>query len=603
MGDHTPSQRYLSTRGGSYGMPFEVVVLKGLASDGGLFIPEAIPILPFNWQEDWKPLSFPDLAYEILSLYISPSEIPPADLKSIIQRSYSTFRHPASTPLVTLDEERRIHLLELFHGPTFAFKDVALQFLGNLFEYFLVRRNEGKNGSARHHLTVIGATSGDTGSAAIYGLRGKKDVSVFILHPKGRVSPIQEAQMTTVLDENVHNVAVEGTFDDCQDIVKQMFADEEINQTHNLGAVNSINWARILAQMTYYFYSYFRLIESKEWVGKEGEEVQFVVPTGNFGDILAGYFARRMGLPSSRLVIATNANDILHRFWRTGFYTKNPFSAPEPPPLTTTISLPQDGSQTHPEGVLETLSPAMDILVSSNFERLLWYLAAETSSLSITNSPVTGQNGETTNTQSRSETSKSAQEAAGRRVAGWLTDLKIKGGFSVDKYILQPAQRDFSTERVSDEETISTIRDFYRFGRERQLKSTQDPINGTVPSLSKFSYLLDPHTAVGITACTRLIAAEKKSNTLPTARESDKARRTHYVCLATAHPAKFAAAVQLALKDEEGFEFERDVLPDEFRGLEGKERRVTDVRKGEGWKGVREVVRGRVPGKGDGEMI
>ena len=197
-------------------LSFEEVVLKGLAADGGLFIPEEIPSLPRDWEESWKDLSFSELAFALLSLYISPSEIPAEDLKDIINRSYSTFRAPETTPLHTLDEKENLHLLELFHGPTFAFKDVALQLLGNLFEYFLVRRNEGKVGKDRHHLTVVGATSGDTGSAAIYGLRGKKDVSVFILHPKGRVSPVQEAQMTTVLDANVHNLAVEGTFDDCQ---------------------------------------------------------------------------------------------------------------------------------------------------------------------------------------------------------------------------------------------------------------------------------------------------------------------------------------------------------------------------------------------------
>ena len=197
-------------------LSFEDVVLKGLAADGGLFIPEEIPTLPRDWESKWRDLSFAELAFKVLSLYISPSEIPPADLTEIVNRSYSTFRAPETTPLHTLDVQENLHLLELFHGPTFAFKDVALQLLGNLFEYFLTRRNQGKVGRERHHLTVVGATSGDTGSAAIYGLRGKKDVSVFILHPKGRVSPIQEAQMTTVLDTNVHNLAVEGTFDDCQ---------------------------------------------------------------------------------------------------------------------------------------------------------------------------------------------------------------------------------------------------------------------------------------------------------------------------------------------------------------------------------------------------
>lgn len=190
--------------------------MKGLAKDGGLFIPEEIPALPSDWQSKWKDHSFQDLAFEIFSLYISRDEIPAGDLKDIIRRSYDTFRAKDITPIITLDEEKRLHLLELFHGPTFAFKDVALQFLGNLFEYFLVRRNAGREGSEREHLTVVGATSGDTGSAAIYGLRGKKDVSVFITFPHGKVSPIQEAQMTTVLDPNVHCLAVEGTFDDCQ---------------------------------------------------------------------------------------------------------------------------------------------------------------------------------------------------------------------------------------------------------------------------------------------------------------------------------------------------------------------------------------------------
>ena len=197
-------------------LSFEDVVLKGLAPDGGLFIPEEVPSLPTDWQTKWRDYSFQELAYEIFSLYVSPSEIPSSDLKGIIERSYSTFRTTDVTPVITLDAFKNLHLLELFHGPTFAFKDVALQFLGNLFEYFLVRRNKGKEGADREHLTVIGATSGDTGSAAIYGLRGKKDVSVFIMHPKGKVSPVQEAQMTTVLDPNVHNLAVDGTFDDCQ---------------------------------------------------------------------------------------------------------------------------------------------------------------------------------------------------------------------------------------------------------------------------------------------------------------------------------------------------------------------------------------------------
>ena len=261
-------------------------MLQGLAPDGGLYVPESIPEVPKDWVDDWLYWSFEELAFRIFSLYISPDEIPPADLRRVVDRSYSTFDTPDITPLVTLDEGQQLSLLELFHGPTFAFKDVALQFLGNLFEYFLVRRNQGKTGQEREHLTVIGATSGDTGSAAIYGLRSKKDVSVFITYPYGRISPMQEAQMTSVLDDNVHNISImDGTFDDCQDFVKALFGDEDINSTHKLGAVNSINWARILAQITYYFYAYARVLKTQR--AKPGE-IRFVVPTGNFGDILAG---------------------------------------------------------------------------------------------------------------------------------------------------------------------------------------------------------------------------------------------------------------------------------------------------------------------------
>ena len=231
--------RYLSSRGGSYDCSFESVVLQGLADDGGLFLPEDIPLIPQEWSDAWLTWDFERLAFEIFSLFISPAEIPAQDLRSIVHKSYSSaiFRAPEVTPLVTLDVEKKLYLLELFHGPTFAFKDVALQFLGNLFEYFLVRKNKGRDPQHREHLTVIGATSGDTGSAAIYGLKGKSDVSILIMHPHKRISPVQEAQMTSVLDENVHNFAVEhGTFDDCQDFVKALFGDEDIKKTHRLAA-------------------------------------------------------------------------------------------------------------------------------------------------------------------------------------------------------------------------------------------------------------------------------------------------------------------------------------------------------------------------------
>ncbi|KAI1388274.1 threonine synthase [Hypoxylon trugodes] len=519
------SQRYLSTRGEDYDFSFEHVVLKGLASDGGLYIPEEIPSAS-NWQS-WKDLSFPDLALEVLSLYIAPSEIPRDDLKGIIDRSYSTFRAPETTPLRHLHDN--LYLLELFHGPTFAFKDVALQFLGNLFEYFLVRKNVGKTGTDRHHLTVVGATSGDTGSAAIYGLRGKKDVSVFILHPKGRVSPIQEAQMTTVLDANVHNLAVKGTFDDCQDILKILFVDPDINSTLNLGAVNSINWARILAQIVYYFYSYFSLVKSSTI--KLGDKVRFVVPSGNFGDILAGYFAHRMGLPTEKLVIATNENDILDRFWKTGRYEKKPAYGKE-----AQGGLTQDGVKAHEDGVKETLSPAMDILVSSNFERLLWFLAYEFASLA-------GMDDEWNRKQ------------AGQEVTAWMKQLKSSGGFGpVYQDVHKSARRDFESERVSDSQTVETIKNYFK----------------------KIDYVLDPHSAIGVTASLRSLERSKAP----------------HISLSTAHPAKFAGAVEMALKDEAGFSFEEKVLPPEFVGLDKKERRVDDV--DNDWQKVREIVKKQV---------
>jgi threonine synthase len=374
-------------------------VIRGLAPDGGLYIPNQIPSLPPNWEQDWSEYTFQELSFAILSLYIPASEIPSDALKEIIQKSYSTFREPSVTPLHKINDQ--LHILELFHGPTFAFKDVALQFLGNLFEFFLLRRNAAAkkdNNLQEERITVLGATSGDTGSAAIYGLRSKANLSIVILHPYGRVSPIQEAQMTTVTDANVHNIAVHGTFDDCQDIVKTCFGDKEFNSKWKLGAINSINWARILAQMVYYFSAYFQAKTSGLLSG--GKKIQFVVPTGNFGDVLAGYFAKRMGLPMLQLAIATNANDILARFWNSGRYEKGP--------------------------VLETCSPAMDIVISSNFERVLWYLAHES---------VEGNKSEASST-----------------VRGWMGQMKADGKVPIPTAVLELARKDFVAERVSDEE-------------------------------------------------------------------------------------------------------------------------------------------------------
>jgi threonine synthase len=327
--------KYVSTRGGIAPVGFADAVMMGLATDGGLLVPAEIPQVDCATLRAWAELSFQDLALEILEPYVD-GEIPRADLRALVDRSYRTFSHPDVAPLVeVVGSSGRLRVLELFHGPTAAFKDVALQLLGNLFEYLLARDGG--------RLNIVGATSGDTGSAAIAGVRGKAGIEIFILHPKGRVSPIQERQMTAVLDQNVHNVAVRGTFDDAQRVVKALFNDLPFKSEYRLGAVNSINWARILAQTVYYFYAWGRLSG-----GDPGRLVSFSVPTGNFGDVFAGYLARRMGLPVDRLLIATNRNDILTRFVHTGVYEAGP--------------------------VYRSLSPAMDIQIASNFERYLYFL-------------------------------------------------------------------------------------------------------------------------------------------------------------------------------------------------------------------------------------
>lgn len=319
---------YISTRGQMEPIEFQDAIMTGLAPDGGLLLPEELPDLG-DKLDAWSKLSYTELAFEVIRLFAT--DIPEADLKKLIDDSYATFEHPEVCPSVEVGD---FQILELFHGPTLAFKDVALQFLGNLFSYILEKRG-GK-------LNILGATSGDTGSAAIHGVRGKPNINIFIMHPEGRTSPLQEKQMTSVLDSNVFNLAVDGSFDDCQNIMKTTFGDVPFKTEHSLGSVNSVNWARVLAQTVYYFYSAFRAME------KTGaSSVQFSVPTGNFGDILAGYLAQQMGLPISRLILATNENDILSRFFNTGIYGK--------------------------AEAVPTISPSMDIQVASNFERYLYY--------------------------------------------------------------------------------------------------------------------------------------------------------------------------------------------------------------------------------------
>ena len=332
-----------------------------------------------------------------------------------------------------------------------------------------------------------------------------------------------------------------------QDILKLLFADPDLNSTHRLGAVNSINWARILAQITYYFHSYFSLCRQ---TGESYPSVRFVVPTGNFGDVLAGYFATRMGLPTEKLVVATNENDILHRFWKTGHYEKQAVHGQE-----AEGGLEEDGVKACADGVKETLSPAMDILVSSNFERLLWYLAYRTSNAQD-------------NKQRRSE--------AGEKVKGWLTQLKSEGGFGVSKEILAAAKGQFESERVSDKQTIDTIKHMHsqKLSSSRKTNGTTNGDHAPPTSGTQLNghYILDPHSAIGIAASLRSVRSNSSS---------------HHISLATAHPAKFSNAVELALKDVPGFTFE-SVLPEQFVGLEKMEKRISRCQAK--WEDVREIV-------------
>ncbi|HNX27719.1 MAG TPA: threonine synthase, partial [Phycisphaerae bacterium] len=319
--------KYISTRGGISPIEFQDAVMMGLADDGGLVIPESIPCVAGRLAELAR-LSYPELAYEILHLFAT--DIPQKDLHDIVTRTYNPQAFEGGVaPVVPVGD---VFIQELWHGPTLAFKDVALQLLGNLFEYVLAHRGG--------RLNILGATSGDTGSAAIYGVRGKAGINIFIMHPAGRVSPIQERQMTSVLDGNVHNIAVDGSFDDCQNIMKTLSADLDFKRKYSLGAVNSVNWARVLAQVVYYFSGVFDVQRATG-----AKTVRIAVPTGNFGDVLAGWYAVKMGLPVSKLILATNENDILARFFNTGRYSIGK--------------------------VFQTLSPSMDIQVASNFERYL----------------------------------------------------------------------------------------------------------------------------------------------------------------------------------------------------------------------------------------
>lgn len=325
--------RYISTRGGGTPQPFLKILLEGLAPDGGLYVPEEYPQISSGELSTMRSMSYPELAFEILSKFID--DIPAEDLRKIVHATYTKeiFGSEEIVPLKKLEDD--LYLLGLSEGPTLAFKDIALQFLGRIFEYALAQ----EGGS----INILGATSGDTGSAAEYAMRGRKGIRVFMLSPLGRMSDFQRKQMYTLQDKNIFNIAIKGAFDDCQDIVKKVNEDAEFKKRYKLGAVNSINWARIAAQVVYYFWGYFRAME------KNSKQVSFAVPTGNFGDILAGHVARCMGLPIKNLILATNENDVLEEFFKTGVYR------------------PRKGSE-----VAVTSSPSMDISKASNFERYVF---------------------------------------------------------------------------------------------------------------------------------------------------------------------------------------------------------------------------------------
>ena len=392
--------RYISTRGKAPVLGFEDVLRAGLARDGGLYVPERWPSLGAGDLRALRGLGYATLAAHLLRPFVGRA-IPESDFAAMTEAAYRGFAHPDVAPLVPLGANE--HLLELFHGPTFAFKDFALQLVGPLFDYVLKRRGE--------RITILGATSGDTGSAAIAALAGRASVDVFILHPKGRVSEIQRLQMTTVEAANVHNIAIAGTFDDCQDLVKAAFNDLALRDSLKLSAVNSINWARVAAQIVYYFWAALRLDAPLR-------EIAFAVPTGNFGNVYAGYAARAMGLPISQLIVGSNRNDILTRFFEERAMEMR---AVEP-----------------------SLSPSMDIQVSSNFERLLFDLLGRD----------------------------------GAAVAAAMDEFRRTGRLPVAEEAWRQARALFAAARFGDEETLDWIRRIH----------------------AETGMIVDPHTAIGIAA-------------------------------------------------------------------------------------------------------
>ena len=398
--------KYFSTRNKNLNHSFKEVFLRGLAPDGGLFIPQKIKIYNSSELKELSKLKYTDLATEIISNFCVP-DIEKTKLKELIERAYKRFN---LEDVVAIKKVGNLNLLELYHGPTLAFKDIAMQVIGNIYNEF--------NSTDKKIINIIVATSGDTGSAAISALSSKPNINVFVLHPHNKISHIQRKIMTVVDSKNIHNIALKGNFDDCQKIVKEMFTDNKFREDINMSGVNSINWARIICQIVYYFYTYFRL----------SKKTNFAVPTGNFGDIYAGYMAKKMGLPMGKLIVATNKNDILARAINSGEYKPNEVKA--------------------------TLTPSMDIQISSNFERLLFDVS----------------------------------EQSEKRVITLMNNLNNKGSFSLETKEINVIKDIFDAEAIDDDETIRIIRDFF----------------------NNFGFILDPHTATAVGA------SYKVKNKLPT---------------------------------------------------------------------------------------
>ncbi|ACC98414.1 Threonine synthase [Elusimicrobium minutum Pei191] len=440
--------KYIDTRGGNKTFNFEQVLLGGLTENGGLYVPETLPKFTKSEIESMRGLSYNGLAFKILRPFTEDC-FTDAELKNIIELAYKNFSEGEIAPLKKLKDN--ILVLELFHGPTLAFKDFAMQILGQMFETVLKRNNA--------FITIAGATSGDTGSAAIAAFKNSERAKIFILHPHNKVSDAQRKQMTTVISPNVKNIAVEGSFDDCQNIVKGLFADAGFKEKYSLSAVNSINWARIAAQIVYYFYAALKADEKQEGVS-------FCVPTGNFGNIFAAYTAKQMGLNIKRLIIASNANDILTRFINSGVMEQ--------------------------KGVTHTLSPSMDIQISSNFERLLFDFCARDQ----------------------------------KALNAFMARFKETGRYDVPPVMLSEIKKVFTAFKADDGATLEVIKSIY----------------------AQTGVILDPHSAVGVNAALQYNGSEP------------------VITLATAHPAKFGAAVKKALN------VEVEVPPSLKKFLEGKER-------------------------------